>query len=96
LIDNIIIWAKKDYTAHPIRFIVEISAWIMSIGAALWFALTVPNVPFIWYLLLTVASCGMYAWAAWTRGSAGMLANYLLLFVFDSIGLIRIIMQQLK
>ena len=34
--------------------------------------------------------CGMYAWAAWTRNSFGMLANYMLLTTIDTIGLIRL------
>ncbi len=35
----------------------------------------------------------MYAWAAYTRRSFGMLANYLLLTTIDAIGLIRMIVQ---
>jgi hypothetical protein len=33
----------------------------------------------------------MYTWAAWTRGSFGMLANYIALTLIDSFGLYRII-----
>jgi hypothetical protein len=38
-----------------------------------------------------IMGCSMYAWAAWTRRSFGMLANYLLLSAIDTIGLIRMI-----
>jgi hypothetical protein len=65
----------------------------MSIGAAIWFATSVPHVPFIPYLALTITSCAMYGWAAHNRGSFGMLSNYSLLFAIDSIGLIRILLQ---
>jgi len=34
----------------------------------------------------------MYAWAAWTRGSFGMLANYLLLTAIDSVALSRVLL----
>lgn len=33
----------------------------------------------------------MYAWAAYTRRSFGMLANYMLLTTIDIVGLIRMI-----
>jgi len=33
----------------------------------------------------------MYGWAAYSRKSFGMLANYLLLVTIDSIGLVRML-----
>jgi hypothetical protein len=33
----------------------------------------------------------MYAWAAYTRKSFGMLANYLLLVTIDIVGLVRML-----
>lgn len=85
-------WIGDDYRSHPVRFCIEILAWVMSIGANVMFALTVPNVPFFLYLSITITSCAMYAWAAWTRKSFGMLANYLLLTTVDSIGFLRILL----
>ncbi len=38
-----------------------------------------------------IAGCLMYAWAAWSRKSAGMLANYILLSTIDTVGLIRML-----
>jgi hypothetical protein len=86
-------WAYivRDHESWPLRFWLEVLAWAMSIGAAILFALTVPNIPFILYLTITVSGCAIYAWAAWTRGSVGMLANYLLLTIIDSVGLARVI-----
>jgi hypothetical protein len=84
-------WIREDYQSNPFRFSVEILAWIMSIGAAVLFALTVPAVPFVLYLGITVTGCAIYTWAAWTRGSFGMLANYLLLTTIDSVGLVRVL-----
>ncbi len=86
-------WAYivRDHESWPLRFWLEVLAWAMSIGAAVLFALTVPNIPFILYLSITVSGCAIYAWAAWTRGSVGMLANYLLLTIIDSVGLARVI-----
>lgn len=64
---------------------------MLSIGAALLFALTVPDVPFFLFLAMTITGSAIYAWAAWTRGSAGMLANYLALTVIDTVGLYRLL-----
>lgn len=64
----------------------------MSIGANVMFALTVPQVPFVLYLSITITGCALYAWAAWTRQSFGMLANYLLLTTVDTIGFLRIVL----
>lgn len=89
--NSIIEFLYKDYKSWPFRFVIEIMAWTMSIGANILFALTVPDVPFMLYLTVTVTSCAMYAWAAWTRGSAGMLANYLLLTTIDSFALSRVL-----
>jgi hypothetical protein len=84
---NIAEWIGDDYRSHPFRFAVEMLAWAMSIGAAVLFAFTVPNVPFLVYLSVTITGCGLYAWAAYSRRSFGMLANYLLLTTIDSYAL---------
>ena len=85
-------WIREDWESGRFRFCIELLAWFMSIGANVMFALTVPNVPFIIYLTITVSGCAMYAWAAWTRKSFGMLANYLLLTCIDSVGLSRVLL----
>lgn len=84
-------WIKSDYESNRLRFAAEIFAWMLSIGAAILFATTVPDVPFLVYLSMTIVGSGIYAWAAWTRQSFGMLANYLLLTTIDTIGLTRLL-----
>jgi hypothetical protein len=37
-----------------------------------------------------VVGSAVYSWAAWTRGSFGMLANYLLLATIDAVALARL------
>ena len=93
MLHSVVIWIRSDFESHPIRFVVELLAWAMSIGAAVLFALTVPAVPFVFYLCITISGCAMYAWAAWTRQSFGMLANYILLTMIDSVGLARVLSQ---
>ncbi len=84
-------WIKDDFRSHPFRFIIELFAWAISIGCSITMALTVPTPPLLILYPIWIAGCAMYAWAAWTRKSFGMLANYLLLVTIDSIGLIRMV-----
>ncbi len=85
-------WIKDDWNSHPFRFFIELLAWGISIGCSITMALTVPNPPLLALYPVWILGCGLYAWAAFTRKSFGMLANYLLLTTIDSIGLIRMLM----
>lgn len=84
-------WAERDYREWPFRFFIEILAWAISIGCSITMAITVPSPPLLVLYPIWIAGCGMYAWASWTRGSFGMLANYILLVTIDCIGLVRMI-----
>lgn len=90
---DIVAWAKKDYAEFPIRFIFEIIAWAVSIGCSITMALTVPNPPFLVLYPLFITQCIIFCWAAWTRRSTGMVANYLLLVTIDSVALARMIIN---
>ncbi len=83
-------WIKEDWASNRIRFAVELLAWAISVGCSLTLAFTVPNPPFYILYPVWISGCAMYAWAAWTRKSFGMLANYMLLTTIDTIGLIRL------
>ena len=84
-------WAKKDFNEWPLRFVLEISAWFLSIACSIVMALTVPTPPFLILYPLFITQCAIFGWAAWTRRSTGMVANYLLLVTIDSIALIRLL-----
>ena len=84
-------WIKDDYTTNPVRFVIELVAWAISIGCSLTMAATVPNPPLIVLYPIWITGCAMYAWAAYTRKSFGMLANYMLLVGIDAVGLIRML-----
>jgi len=84
-------WIKDDFHSHPLRFIVELIAWGISIACSITMAITVPNPPLLALYPIWILGCSLYAWAAYTRKSFGMLANYLLLTTIDSIGLIRMV-----
>jgi hypothetical protein len=80
-----------DFKSNPLRFVIEVVAWTLSIAASAIMALTVPNPPLLLIYILWVVGCSLYAWASFTRGSFGMLANYLLLTAIDTYGLIAIL-----
>ena len=88
---NTFSWIKDDWRSNRIRFVIELLAWAISIGCSITMAVTVPNPPLLALYPIWITGCSLYAWAAYTRKSFGMLANYLLLTTIDSIGLIRMI-----
>jgi len=84
-------WIRNDWLSNRFRFGVEFIAWAISIGCSITMAATVPNPPLLVLYPILISGCAMYAWAAYTRKSFGMLANYLLLVAIDSVGLIRMV-----
>ena len=84
-------WIKDDFNSHPVRFVIELLAWGISIGCSITMAATVPTPPLLVLYPIWIAGCALYAWAAYTRKSFGMLANYLLLTTIDTVGLIRML-----
>jgi hypothetical protein len=84
-------WIKDDFASNRLRFIIELCAWLFSIGCSLTMAITVPNPPLIYLYPVWISGCAMYAWAAFSRKSFGMLANYILLTSIDTVGLVRML-----
>ena len=84
-------WIKDDWASNRFRFCVELLAWAISIGCSITMAVTVPTPPLLALYPVWISGCALYAWAAYTRKSFGMLANYILLTTIDTIGLIRML-----
>jgi hypothetical protein len=84
-------WIKADFRAWPFRFCLEVAAWIASIGCSITMMLTVPTPPFLILYPLFITQCAIFGWSAWSRGSFGMLANYVLLVSIDSVALFRLV-----
>lgn len=91
IIFNIWEWVKGDWNSNRFRFCVELIAWAISIGCSITMALTVPTPPLLILYPIWILGCAMYGWAAYTRRSFGMVANYLLLTTIDTVGLIRML-----
>jgi hypothetical protein len=84
-------WIRDDWRSNKFRFIIELLAWAISIGCSLVMALTVPTPPLLILYPIWILGCALYGWAAYTRKSFGMLANYILLTTIDTVGLINMI-----
>ena len=93
ILTGIFDWIQNDYRTNRFRFAVELLAWTISIGCSITMAATVPTPPLLYMYPIWILGCAMYAWAAWTRKSFGMLANYLLLVTIDSVGLARMLLN---
>jgi len=96
LISKIIDYVREDYQEYPLRCILEIVGWFGSVGCALGMTYFLPNPPLLQLYIIWVISTMIYSWAAWTRGSFGMLANYALLFCIDSVGLTKLVIEAVK
>ena len=88
---NILNYIKNDYSTNPVRFVVEVAAWAISIGCSVTMALTVPTPPLIILYPIFITQCIMFGWCAYSRRSFGMIANYMLLVTIDSVGLVRML-----
>jgi len=86
-------WIREDYQSNRTRFCLEVLAWAISVGCSLTMALTVPTPPLLALYPAWVSGCAIYAWCAYSRGSFGMLANYILLTTIDAVGLIRMLIS---
>jgi hypothetical protein len=88
---GVVNWIKEDWRSNPLRCFLEILAWVLSIGCSFTMMLTVPTPPFLILYPLFITQCAIFGWAAWTRRSSGMVANYILLVTIDSIALARML-----
>jgi len=93
ILTGIFKWIQDDYRTNRFRFVVELLAWSISIGCSITMALTVPTPPLLYMYPVWISGCAMYAWAAYSRKSFGMLANYILLTTIDSVGLARMLLN---
>lgn len=92
MLDNIqavVRWIRNDYKAYPKRFCLEVTAWMISLCCSVTMAMTVPNPPLFPIYFFWIVGCCIYGWAAWTRKSFGILANYVMLAMIDVIGFTR-------
>ena len=90
-IENTWMWIKEDWNNNPARFCLEVLCWLDSLACAIIVNTTVPNLPFLVLYPLWVSGTLAYAWCAWSRGSFGMLATFLMIASMDIFGWSKIL-----
>lgn len=86
LIKNIWSWISEDWQQNPFRFCLEVVCWINSLATAIIINVTVPDLPFLLLYPLWISGTLAYAWCAWSRGSFGMLATFMMIASMDMYG----------
>jgi hypothetical protein len=92
LFNNTFEWIRQDWRSNPVRCLLEILAWVLSIVCSFTMMLTVPTPPFLILYPLFITQCAIFAWASWSRRSFGLLSNYILLTVIDAVALTRLLL----
>jgi len=81
-----------DYRGNKLRFVSESIAWAISIGCAITMAATVPNPPLLILYPIWMTGCIIAAGCSYSRGSFWLFANYIIITLIDSVGLIRMLL----
>jgi hypothetical protein len=90
-IENTWAWIREDWKQNPLRFCVEVLCWLDSLVCAIIVNTTVPNLPFTLLYPLWISGTLAYAWCAWSRGSFGMLATFLMIASMDTVGWMKVL-----
>ena len=88
-------FVQDDWTSNPTRLVLETLAWLMNLGVACIFTVTVPTVPMlvVYPIFLTGLVIGMYS--AVSRESFGMLMTNITIFVIDVLGYLKLLSSSL-
>ena len=84
---------QDDWYSHPMRLCLEIVNWFLNLVIVILFAITVPDVPylFVYPMFLVCLTTSMYA--AWSRGSFGLLLTSITIFIVDMIAYIKLLLM---
>ena len=85
-------WIQEDWCNNPVRFCLEVLCWLDSLACAIIVNTTVPNLPYLILYPLWVTGTLAYAWCAWSRGSFGMLATFLMIASMDIFGWSKVLL----
>jgi hypothetical protein len=82
---------RDDWQANPIRVVFETINWMLNLAVALLFAFTVPNVPLLLCYTLFLIAIGISIYTSISRGSFGLLATSVTIFIIDFIAWIKLL-----
>ena len=82
---------KDDWQANPVRVVFETINWMLNLAVALLFAFTVPDVPLLLCYTLFLIAIGISIYTSISRGSFGLLATSITIFIIDFIAWIKLL-----
>lgn len=82
---------RDDWNENPLRLILETVNWFLNLAVALIFAFTVPTVPLLLCYTLFLMAIGISIYTAISRGSFGLLATSITIFIIDFIAWCKLI-----
>jgi hypothetical protein len=82
---------RNDFHSHPWRFAAETWNWISCLIAAVIFALTAPNVPFLITYPVWLSGTILNIFCARSRGSFGTMMMAITMTIIDLFGLFRLL-----
>ena len=82
---------KDDWQANPIRVVFESINWMLNLAVALLFAFTVPDVPLLLCYTLFLIAIGISIYTSISRGSFGLLATSITIFIIDFVAWIKLL-----
>lgn len=82
---------KDDWNENPTRLILETINWFLNLAVALIFAFTVPTVPLLLCYTLFLIAIGISIYTSISRGSFGLLATSVTIFIIDFIAWCKLI-----
>ena len=82
---------KNDWNGNPFRLVLETINWFLNLAVALIFAYTVPNVPLLLCYTLFLIAIGISIYTSISRGSFGLLATSVTIFIIDFVAWIKLL-----
>jgi len=82
---------RDDWQANPIRVVFESINWMLNLAVALLFAFTVPDVPLLLCYTLFLIAIGISIYTSISRGSFGLLATSITIFIIDFVAWIKLL-----
>ena len=82
---------QDDWNENPLRLVLETINWGLNLTVALIFAFTVPTVPLLLCYTLFLIAIGISIYTSVSRGSFGLLATSITIFIIDFIAWIKLL-----
>jgi hypothetical protein len=86
-------WIKNDWHSNPWRLAGETWNCVATLTAAIIFAITAPNVPFLWTYPIWLSGTILMIFCGISRGSMGIVVLSVCMTIIDLSGYIRLLLE---